>query len=404
MENNSLLPAIIIPAYQRPQALHLLLESLNSANYPSAEIPLIISLEQGSTKEVIELAEKFEFTGGHKRIIRAEKKMGLKTHLLTCGDYSTEFGSVIVLEDDLMVAPGFYKFATGALNFYRDREDKIAGISLYAQRFNETALLPFEPMPSPFSVYFMQLASSWGVAWSAKQWIDFKLWLSHFEHSDKKQVPEMPHNIKKWPLSSWKKLFDYYLIERNKFFVYPYQSYTTNNSGFGGTNMDQSTGNLFQVPFNLHYKTSCRLNFSDNVAETVWYDAYMEQKLSSVLPHENLDPGEIELDLYGSKTDSALKYSNYIISSKTGSKPLQSFPLVLKPIELNLWLSPQPNKAPFFHLYHREQFGELRSLTKYQYFQLAEHLSYFPFRTKFFLGGYISAVLMKLKSRFLSKS
>ena len=52
--------------------------------------------------------------------------------MLQCGDISYEYGSVIVLEDDLFVSPFFYKYAVEAQEFYRD-DNRIGGISLYNQ-------------------------------------------------------------------------------------------------------------------------------------------------------------------------------------------------------------------------------------------------------------------------------
>ncbi|TVQ07556.1 MAG: hypothetical protein EA359_00065 [Balneolaceae bacterium] len=401
MSNNNHLPAIIIPAYQRPYALRLLLDSLNAAHYPSSEIPLIISLEKDSTKEVIELAENFAFKSGTKTVIKSEKKLGLKNHILSCGDYSSEFDSVIVLEDDLMVAPGFYQFAKSALNFYQNNEN-IAGISLYSQRFNETALLPFEPQPSSWPVYFLQLASSWGEAWTSGQWSDFKSWLSNYEKSGNQKLAFMPENMQKWPANSWKKVFNQYLIERGKLFVYPYQSYITNNSGFGGTNIKKSAGNLLQVPISSHYGSGgANFSFPDFGKDSVFYDAFMEYKLPSDQTLSNILTKDIELDLYGQKTNAVLKTKKFFISPKTGPTPLLSFPLRMKPIELNIQLNVHFNETAFFHLYRSEHIDKLCPLTNYQYYQLAEHLSYLPFRTKKFIKGYAVAIFEKIKSRFM---
>jgi hypothetical protein len=401
MNNNHYLPAIIIPAYKRANALRLLLDSINSAYYPAAEIPLIISLEYDSSKEVIELAEEFTFKSGTKTVCKAKKKLGLKNHILLCGDYTNEFGSVIVLEDDLMVAPGFYQFAVRTLNFYQKNE-KIAGISLYSQRFNETALLPFEPMASPWPVYFMQLACSWGQAWTSEQWGGFRSWLSNSKKKEKQKSEYIPLNIQKWPVDSWKKLFNHYMIERGTLFVYPYQSYVTNNSGFGGTNIQKSAGNLLQVPISSY---NCNSYTDDSLPDcgedAVYYDAFMEYQLPPDQTLQNILANDIELDLYGHKTKAALKTKKFFISPKTGPKPLRSFPLRIKPLELNIQFNLDFNETAFFHLYRREQVESLRSLTDFQYYQLAEHLSYLPFRTKKFLRGYTFAIFEKLKSFFM---
>src|SRR5690625_6183829 len=95
--------------------------------------------------------------------------MGLKKHIYRCISLSEIYGSVILLEDDLTLSLLYYLYAMEALNAY-GKSDRVAGISLYAQVYNETAQLPFIPLFVPKAAYFMQLASSWGAGWSEDQW------------------------------------------------------------------------------------------------------------------------------------------------------------------------------------------------------------------------------------------
>ena len=400
MKDDRLHPAIIIPAYNRPQAIRLLLSSLNSAFYPSADIPLIISLEYDSAEEVVKVAEEFEFKSGNKTIVRAEHKMGLKSHILKCGDYAEKFGSAVVIEDDLMVAPGFYKFASDALRFYQD-DERIAGISLYSQRFNESARLPFEPMPSSWSAYFMQLTSSWGVGWTSSQWKNFKKWLHHKEKTNDFDFSQLPENVQNWPAMSWKKLYNLYIVEQNKYFVYPYQSYTTNNADFGGTNIHGAASQILQVPLSYNFESSYNFEFPDLNKKAVCYDIYIESIIPYQLTYLSISNEEVELDLYGIKSNSKLITKKYFITPRTGNEPIKSYPLRLKPIEANILSDLQCDGKPFFHLYRSEQADQLKPLSKHQYFQLAEHLSYLQFKTKPFLIGFVYAFMKKIISRLL---
>ena len=133
--------------------------------------------------------------------------MGLRKHILACGDLSVEYGSVILLEDDLYVSPFFYEYTQQALSFY-ENDDIIAGISLYRQPYEETTYHPFEPLCDNSDVFFLQFPSSLGQAWTKKQWQLFK------EYYDKDPDPSavaVPRKILHWPKTSWKKFFCSYL-------------------------------------------------------------------------------------------------------------------------------------------------------------------------------------------------
>ena len=94
-------PAIVIIAYNRSRSLERLLKSVGKAQYPeNQKIPLVISIDKGDNSDVIRVAENFTWTHGEKRVVCRKENLGLKRHVLLCGDYVQEFGSVILLEDD----------------------------------------------------------------------------------------------------------------------------------------------------------------------------------------------------------------------------------------------------------------------------------------------------------------
>ena len=242
MANN---PAIVVCAYNRPEPLYRLLHSIANSNFEQENVTLIISIDKSNNQDVYALAESFDWKYGEKKIIKHGNHLGLKEHILTCGDLTTVFGSVILLEDDLLVSPYFYEYAKQALGFYNE-EDSLAGISLYNYQVAESCFYPFKAIDDGSDVYFMQVASSWGQAWTKEQWTAFRNWF--------KQNPELPINntipdyIKRWGKNSWKKHFIHYLVDTNKYFVFPRLSLTTNCEE-EGTN--SSTKNTFQVPLQL---------------------------------------------------------------------------------------------------------------------------------------------------------
>ena len=107
----SMKPAIVVVAYNRDKALKRLLNSLESADYSGfSDITLVISIDKSDSTEVIETAEAFSWEQGEKRVITHPERLGLKKHILGLGDLTAEFGSIIMLEDDLFVSPLLYHY------------------------------------------------------------------------------------------------------------------------------------------------------------------------------------------------------------------------------------------------------------------------------------------------------
>ena len=308
-------PAIVIVAFDRPHSLSRLLHSLKHAYFSEkdsdANIPLVISIDQGGDKTVFDIAESFEWKYGEKRIINHGQRMGLKNHILSCGELVNEFGSIIMLEDDLFLSPTFYDFAAKALEF-TSKDPRIGGISLYAHKFNVFARLPFEPIDDGYDNWYFQFASSWGQAWTANQWNGFAEWQNEHDGEDL-SGNGLPNDIAAWKESSWLKYAIKYLIETDKYFLYPRISYTTNFAD-AGTHSARALSEL-QIPlshgaFNHPERINSGrpLYFSSLDDSGSVYDAYFE---NSLLPYE--------MDLYGIKSRDLL-LAQGIESQKPGSK------------------------------------------------------------------------------------
>lgn len=232
-------PTIIVVGFSRPQALQRLLNSLNDAHYPSSVL-LLISLDGGASNAVHETVDAFEFKHGECRVLKHEQNMGLREHILWCGDQTSSCGAVIVLEDDLIVDPFFFFFACNALQAYADTPS-VAGIALYSPGYNEYAGLPFEPLYNGQSSFLMAVPCSWGQLWSRGQWQAFRTWYGEGEQSKVDTCIGLPLCVKQWPESSWKKYFAAYLVQNSLFFIYPYISYTSNCSDTGGVHIKDKT-------------------------------------------------------------------------------------------------------------------------------------------------------------------
>lgn len=371
-------PAIIIPAFRRARSLSRLLATVNKAYFPSDDIDLIISLDKGAYDDVKSVAKNFNFAAGNVQIIEQTEKLGLKDHIIKCADYALQYDSIIVLEEDLIVSAGFYTFAQHALNHY-ENEESVAGISLYAQRFNETAQLPFEPLHTEHSTYFMKLVSSWGQAWTQKQWTSFKKWFKKADASDIEEKVALPDNIKEWNQYSWKKFFNAYLLEKKKYFVYPYSGFSTHCGDEQGEHIKEA-GNLFQVPLSERSPGSDEFKFPEFKGHSIKYDMHMEASATYINTLLNLGNSNIAVDLYGTKSVELLLKSEYLLSSKKFKNFIQTYPLQFKPIELNIDFESHSSNLPFFYLYktteiHTETFKKPNHLRLAKYFSYQNFLS-----------------------------
>ena len=218
-------PVIVVVAYNRLPPVKRLLESVVKAKYPESNVPLMISIDHHpDNQELVAYAENFHWPYGDKEVRTHEKRMGLRPHILECGDYALKYGSVIVLEDDVAVAEDYYFYTMAALEKY-DSDERIAGISLYCNEWNNFAGHLFRPMKSPYTAYFRQVCESWGECWNARQWKAFRDWLAN----EPVLTPDsdLPAEVYRWPETSWGKYFTKFVVEKNRFLVIPYDARST---------------------------------------------------------------------------------------------------------------------------------------------------------------------------------
>jgi hypothetical protein len=320
---------VVVVAYNRPASLIRLLDSLDRAYYDQ-EVRLIISIDKSDTSEISKIANMFHWRHGSKEVIEHKENLGLRAHILFCGNLSENYDGVIVLEDDLYVSPGFYIYTMDAHKFFH--EDKnIAGISLYSHNYNETAKLPFTPLIDDADSFFMQIPSSWGQCWSKEQWQEFSKWYESNKDNDITIESGLPENVVAWPSTSWKKYFYQYLISENKYFVYPRFSLSTN---FGDPGVHFPKKLFFQqVPLLMDKRTFNFKSFSDSY---VIYDSHCEILPDSInIFQPRLNDFDYSVDLYGAKSKYHVN-SKYILTTKKCSTSILSFARDLKPMECNI--------------------------------------------------------------------
>ena len=149
-------------------------------------------------------------------------------------------------------------------------------------------------MYGKYDIFFRQYAASWGQIWLRKQWGEFKKWYEE-NNASFREAQGVPYNVSAWGDTSWLKYHIRYCIEKNKYFVYPYQSLSTNFTDIGSHNNYVTT--LYQVPMQMDYNKQYLFAKISEVAAV--YDAFFEnQKLSEYL---KVSEQGLCVDLYGVK-------------------------------------------------------------------------------------------------------
>lgn len=321
---------IITVGYNRPDAIQRQLYNLATADYLGDSVDLLVSIDKGEHQdEIVRVSEQFQWIHGEKMIRAFPARQGLRSHIIQCGDISEQYAAVIVLEDDVTVSSMFYQYVSEAIRFYQN-DDHIAGISLYKHCVNCNCTNFFEPECNGYDTFLMQYAQSWGECWTSKMWRNFKQWYE--ENQDEKFLSEthrifrqIPCSIRNWGSQSWLKFFMAYIVDRNLYFVYPYQSLSTNHSEKGEHNSFSS--NAYQVSMLSGKKNYCFATFENAVK----YDIFMERMDYTVTGYENK---KVILDLYGTKEE--FSNADVLISSRQlPYKLMENWELKYRPHEVN---------------------------------------------------------------------
>ena len=187
--------ALIVVGYNRIKSMTRLLESLLRAKF-THPVPLVISIDCSGNEELYTYAHEFEWPFGKKYVNIQTKRLGLKEHILQCGDLTQYFKGVVILEDDIYVSEFFYPYVEQAVEYYYN-DERIACISLYRNEFQGLVMLPTLSIQDGYDGFLKQSVASWGQCWTDKMWRSFREWYDNedrenFEHID------MPEEIKSW--------------------------------------------------------------------------------------------------------------------------------------------------------------------------------------------------------------
>lgn len=161
---------ILLFVYNRPAHTRQLIESLLT-NAEAAQSPLIIYSDAARDESArLAVAEVRRFIGtisgfGSIEIIERKENWGLARNIIDgVTTQINRYGQVIVLEDDLIVAPYFLRFMNDALDMYKDEP-----------RIGHIQACDFTRDPSLPNTFLIKWTGSWGWATWKRAWQHFNL-------------------------------------------------------------------------------------------------------------------------------------------------------------------------------------------------------------------------------------
>lgn len=296
---------ICIVTYNRIEPLKKLLSCLSNLKISrDNELDLVISIDYSKDQDAIyALVSDYRWLHGDLTINREAVNLGLKRHVLKCGNLVQDYDYLVLLEDDLLISPGTFSYIYAAMEKLKD-ENSVAGFSLYSYYRDEKDKLPFIPVVDEWDNYFLQFPSSWGAVYTKNQWTDFSTWLENqdCEYFSDQLVPDY---IQDWPKASWKKHLVRYMVREEKYFVYPRFSLST-NPGVDGVH-NNNLGSLYSVSLCTEERLWNISEFSSSIAK---YDVNFLPKFDLKTKFPHLYDG-----YYSLGTANKVPKHEYIISS-----------------------------------------------------------------------------------------
>lgn len=316
--------AIVVVGYNRLDSIKRLLYSLLKAKYPSKDIPLCISIDASGCIELNDYVNAFEWPHGEKFVNIQQERLGLRKHIIQCGDLSQKFKGVIILEDDIYVSEYFYQYVLDIVEYYYD-DDRIAGFSLYKNEVCGPYNFEMLSLNDGSDSFLRQSVASWGQCWTDKQWAGFRKWYDGWTDEKMTNV-DMPLVIKKWT-KAWSKFYMAYEILNDKYFIFPNVSLTTCFSEAGENSEVASCvgqANLLCGPKTYHFKP---------FEELVKYDIFS----CNLQLYDWVSIPEKDLCLSINGNNPNIHHKRYVLSTyEMPYQVVRSWALQMRPIELNV--------------------------------------------------------------------
>lgn len=241
---------VLLFVFNRPEHTRKTIEKLNSLPEVKNTKLFIFSDQAKKEKdkelvaEVRNILDQYACNSNFAEveIRKADTNKGLAASIIGgVTEIINKFGRVIVLEDDLEVAPDFLAYMNGALDYYKNKEN-IWAISGYT--FPIKALENYE-----HDVYLSGRGCSWGWAtwkdrWNTVDWMvsDYPFFKFNLKkrHEFAKWGDDLPILLDAYiygEIHSWAIRWCYEAFKQGKFTIYPVKSRVSNHGTDGsGTN------------------------------------------------------------------------------------------------------------------------------------------------------------------------
>ncbi len=350
--------AVTVIGYKRLDSIQRLLKNLESASYPDTGVPLIFSIDCGGNGELNKFVSEYHWPYGEKYVFIQKERLGLKKHIFTCAARSRYFRGIILLEDDLAAAPGYYDYTVQALDAYENTPE-IGEIALYSGIMNGFVNLPFFPLHRGADVFKLQYTCTWGECFTYRMWSEFEEWLAEWDGNFR--TVELIEEIRGWE-QAWSRYFHAYLSATGKTVITPYTGLTT-PTGEAGTH-DCS---IYRTP------SPMELNQKQYLMPPAEFLTAYDNFYNCMELHTALGLGnELCLDLWGIGRERMTENRTYqyLLSTKSYPYPvIKQWGAVLVPAELNILHNVPGNDIFLYDLRKNKKLvkGKFR-LTAIEYF------------------------------------
>lgn len=328
-------PTIVVAAHARPESTSRLLTSLLAATL-EPDTRLIISIDRGlggdvasRSDRVERLAAEFEWPFGEKQILIRDS-IGLVAHFHACGSLTDDHEAIVLLEDDLVVGPGFMRWASAALD-HADSHERVAGVSLATPWFDGYRRLRFEPIDDGTDAIYAQVPWYDGMAWTSRMWQDY---------ASSPATPNTPLHaaFAELPDDEWFPGLMRYLIASERYWLLPRSAHATNTGAAGAHFADRT--DWFQVPLAAAAPEQFRLATLDDSGAI--YDDHMEptvatlRRLAPSLFEEHGLTDDLVIDFGGTRDLPNVPHSHYVLTTRPTAEAIQTWGAAMHPLAMNL--------------------------------------------------------------------
>ena len=257
-------PALVVFAYRRPQGLQACLASL-AASDGAAALDVTVFVDgpaDDSECALVEETARVAACKGFKtlEICRSDAHLGLGVSVIQGISRVLEtHSSVIVLEDDLTVRPGFLQFMLDGLSRYEE-DPRVFSVCGYTNRVRI-------PEGYPADAYFCPRSSSWGWAtwkdrWDSVDWnptpADWAKYRRPFAAWGGSDCPDLLRDWLEGKNASWAIRFCFSQFRQGKLSLFPVKSLVDASAEFDGSGTNCLRYNRFRFdlddrPGPFHY-------------------------------------------------------------------------------------------------------------------------------------------------------